>query len=162
MEEWQIVEKEFRGMVLARLDESRVRLKAVLSKIIGCSFPEAVKTLEFVVFSETLNRRFSIAVWLLDDKGSQVELPKEDQLKRELPGWPHLLPGTQVYSDAVFREFYSRDQDLEQVEVSIEVLMPWFVSCWKEAGGERFPLEATFSRHDQGPTIDLKTGEAHV
>jgi hypothetical protein len=149
-------ESKDRKLVLECLGRLRPALIADLRKrVFRYPFPPGTAQLYFEVFHEDLEP-LPICGYLWDENDGPVKVVDAKGRRVDAP-YLKVLPDRKVVPPHLAKRFTGASVDIAPL------LVPWFASCWKAAGGaERFPLNASIQTHDDMKGVRLPSAASRA
>ncbi|MGN6481476.1 hypothetical protein [Luteibacter sp.] len=131
----------------------------MLEALVHHQYPPQVVALQFEAFSDGFTYEFPVRAFFVDSDNCEFFLYVDGEATYPSPVDPGLLEIDCVYPYALEEKLESESPDSDAWRLATEELFNWFLSCWQKAGGRKFPLSATISRHDFRSALDLMTGK---
>ena len=153
-----LAEQTFRQQVRSNLSSLEASLIPVLSALVSYQYPSQVAALDFEVFSDGFTRNFPVRAFFLDSSNTEFFLYVDGTATYPSPVDPGLLEIDYVYPPELEDQLEAESPDSDPWHIATTELLDWFLSCWRKAGGERFPLAATIAHHDASSELNLLTG----
>ncbi|MFK7826296.1 MAG: hypothetical protein AB8G05_19270 [Oligoflexales bacterium] len=125
---------EFKKQMSDRLAKLNKSLGKQLKDLSSFGYPEQVKAIEFVYFSDSLSERFPLQIFFMDADRNEVIIDGK------------IFKTSAISIDlAIERPLFNLDeleaydeQDVDCFEASTEVFINWFIGIWKEAKDSKF------------------------
>jgi hypothetical protein len=151
-------ESDFRNEIRARLLQIEEKLIDVMHKIIAYQYPAEVHAIDFEVFTNSFTLQFPARAFFLDKSNTEYFIYANGKAAYPSPVDPDLLEVENIYSEELEELFTIANPDADPWHIATSEFLPWFVSCWAKAGGDKFSLRASIALHDSSWEIDLATG----
>ncbi|MDQ0229022.1 hypothetical protein [Metabacillus malikii] len=141
--------------VKQNLQKASEKLIQQIRHSVNFQYDERVKVLDYTAFTQV--NELSIMMYSMDRSANEVFYQGEE--KHLFAGSYEVLEDISFYpvSDEeldIFWEFYGQnDEELSRMET--EVIVAWFIDCWKQAGGQNAKVHSYFSFHDVDKCYDL-------
>ena len=149
------IEQEFSEKVQAYLHRLTTSIKPVLKQLIEYNYPKEVVSLEFEVSADEFTQGFPVRAFFIDANNSEHFVYVNDKAQYPSPVDPELLEIDYVYPYEFEEKYSDQDEFFSVYDVATDQLMQWFAKCWKEVGGESFPLKASIAPHDNDEVYNL-------
>ncbi|MGG1595528.1 hypothetical protein SAMN04489762_2892 [Terribacillus saccharophilus] len=131
-----------------------------LKQIFQLPFLPEVEKIAFRLFKEPMAFELTIMYYALDADGNERYYDEmgdkyaggSEEVAEEIPYFQ--LPDTATDAFEAFREL--QEDAVEKADE--QVMIAWFADCYKRAGGDAFPLEASVGFHNDMKAYFLKQG----
>ena len=150
--------ERFKAAVTDRLRPLESSLIPVLRQLVEHRYPPEVASVAFEVFTDAFTQQFPVRAFFLDASNSEHFVYIDGKATYPSPVDPGLLDLHQVFDEGFQDGFLGELDDLDVFTLAGEALIPWFATCWGQAGGAKFPIGATIALHDDPREFDLVRG----